>query len=350
MMIMKPENPVGIMGYGAYIPRYRVTDAEIGRVWHDGARGLIKEKSVPGPDEDVVTMAIEASRNALKRARIDPQELRAVWIGSESHPYAVKPSGTIVSEAIGAGPSLSAADTEFACKAGTEALTMAMGLVGSGMARYALACGMDTAQGRPGDVLEYSAGAGGAAVIIGPAEESAAVIDGVYSYVTDTPDFWRRQHEKYPEHGQRFTGEPGYFHHVGCAIETYFAETGTKASDYRFAVLHQPNQKFPQKVAKDHGFTAEQIETGLLSPLIGNTYSGAVLLGLSAILDIAEPGDKIFCASFGSGAGSDAFTLTVTERIKEIRALAPFTQTYIKRRTEIDYALYAKFRGEYVMK
>ena len=177
--IMKPQIPVGIVGYGAYIPRYRIRDSEIGRVWHDGAKGLIKEKSVPGLDEDTITMSIEACRNALKRAQIDPQELRAVWIGSESHPYAVKPSGTIVSEAIGAGPGLSAADTEFACKAGTEALTMAMGLVSSGMGKYALACGMDTAQGRPGDVLEYTAGAGGAAVIIGPAEESAAGLEGL---------------------------------------------------------------------------------------------------------------------------------------------------------------------------
>ena len=166
--ILTPEKPVGIVGYGAYIPRYRIPDSEIGRIWHDGAKGLIKEKSVPGLDEDVITMAIEACRNAIKRAQIDPQELRAVWIGSESHPYAVKPSGTVVSEAIGAGPAISAADTEFACKAGTEAMTMAMGLVSSGMGRYALACGMDTAQGRPGDVLEYTAGAGGAAVIIGP--------------------------------------------------------------------------------------------------------------------------------------------------------------------------------------
>lgn len=348
--IMTPEKPVGIVGYGAYIPRYRIPDTEIGRIWHDGANGLIKEKSVPGLDEDVITMAIEASRNALKRARIDPQELRAVWIGSESHPYAVKPSGTIVSEAIGAGPAISSADTEFACKAGTEAMTMAMGLVSSGMGKYALACGMDTAQGRPGDVLEYTAGAGGAAVIIGPGEESAAVIDGLFSYVTDTPDFWRRQHEKYPEHGQRFTGDPGYFHHAESAAAVYLEESGTKPSDYRFAVFHQPNQKFPQKVAKDLGFTQEQIETGLLSPVIGNTYSGAVLLGLSAILDVAEPGDKIFATSFGSGAGSDAFSLTVTERIREIRGLAPFTRTYINRRTEIDYATYARYRGEYVMK
>ncbi|MBR6089928.1 MAG: hydroxymethylglutaryl-CoA synthase [Anaerolineaceae bacterium] len=348
--ILTPERPVGIVGYGAYIPRYRISDAEIGRIWHDGAKGLIKEKSVPGLDEDAITMAIEASRNALKRAQIDPQELRAVWIGSESHPYAVKPSGTIVSEAIGAGPAISAADTEFACKAGTEAMTMAMGLVSSGMGKYALACGMDTAQGRPGDVLEYTAGAGGAAVVIGPAEESVAVIEGLFSYVTDTPDFWRRQHEKYPEHGQRFTGEPAYFHHVQSAAEVYLEESGTKPSDYRFAVFHQPNQKFPQKVAKDLGFTPEQIETGLLSPMIGNTYSGAVLLGISAVLDVAEPWDRIFAASFGSGAGSDAFSLTVTDRIREVRSLAPFTQTYIRRRTVIDYATYARYRGEYVMK
>ena len=348
--IMKPEKKVGIVGYGAYIPRYRIPDTEIGRIWHDGAKGLIREKSVPGLDEDVITMAIEASRNALKRAQIDPQELRAVWIGSESHPYAVKPTGTVVSEAIGAGPAVSAADTEFACKAGTEAMTMAMGLVSSGMGKYALACGMDTAQGRPGDVLEYTAGAGGAAVIIGPAEESAAVIEGLFSFVTDTPDFWRRQHEKYPEHGQRFTGEPAYFYHVENSIQHFLEESGTKPSDYRFAVFHQPNQKFPQKVAKDMGFTPEQIETGLLSPMIGNTYSGAVLLGISAVLDVAEPGDRIFCTSFGSGAGSDAFSLTVTERVKDIRGLAPFTQTYVRRRTEIDYATYARYRGEYVMK
>jgi hypothetical protein len=53
-----------------------------------------------------------------------------------------------------------------------------MGLIGSQMADYALAIGMDTAQGRPGDALEYTAGAGGAAYLLGPAEDSLAVIEG----------------------------------------------------------------------------------------------------------------------------------------------------------------------------
>lgn len=344
MKLLKPENPVGIIGYGAYIPRYRIKTTEIARVWRGEGAGPIQEKSVPGPDEDTITMSIEAGRNALARARVAPESIRAIWIGSESHPYAVKPSGTIVAEALGADSSISAADFEFACKAGTEALIAGMGFVGSGMARYMMAIGMDTAQGKPGDVLEYTAAAGGGALILGPASESAAVLDGAYSYVSDTPDFWRRQTAKYPEHAQRFTGEPAYFDHIGHALRTYLDETGTTAKDYAYVIFHQPNAKFPQKIAKEAGFAPDQLAPGLLSPFIGNTYSGAVPLGLCATLDIARPGDRILAVSFGSGAGSDAFSLTVTSKIDEVRALAPTTQAYIKRRTEIDYAFYAKYR------
>ena len=219
-MLLKPIRDVGIVGYGAYVPRYRLPGSEVDRVWKDGQGGSpIKEKAVPGPDEDTATMSIEAARNALARAGIDPTPLRAVWVGSESHPYAVKPTSTIVAEAIGAVPATQAADWEFACKAGTEAFQAAMGFVGSGMADYALAIGMDTAQGRPGDALEYTAGAGGAAYILGPAEESLAIVEGSFSYVTDTPDFFRRPYQHYPQHGSRFTGDPAYFKHVLAAAQ-----------------------------------------------------------------------------------------------------------------------------------
>ncbi len=97
-------------------------------------------------------------------------------------------------------------------------------------------------------------------------------------------------------------------------------------------------------------FTKEQIKTGLLVPVIGNTYAGAAIIGLTAILDIAEPGDRILMVSFGSGAGSDAFALTVTEANMQRRDLAPHTQDYIARRTQIDYAEYARMRGKITMK
>ena len=184
--LLKPDRPVGIVGYGAYVPRFRLPATEVSRMWKGGTGGTpIDEKAVNGLDEDVVTMSIEAARDALARAQIDPREIRAVWVGSESHPYAVKPSSTIVAEAIGAVPNTQAADWEFACKAGTEAMQAAIAFVGSGMAPYALSIGMDTAQGRPGDALEYTAAAGGAAILIGPAEESLAVIEASVSYVTD---------------------------------------------------------------------------------------------------------------------------------------------------------------------
>ncbi len=350
-LLLKTSRPVGIVGYGAYVPRYRLPASEVSRVWTGGKGGTpIKEKAVPGLDEDVITMSIEAARNALARAEIHAHALRAVWVGSESHPYAVKPSGTLVAEAIGATPSVQAADWQFACKAGSEAMVAAMGLVGSGMAQYALAIGMDTAQGRPGDALEYTAGAGGAAYIIGPGEESLAIIQSAYSYVTDTPDFWRRQEQKYPEHGQRFTGEPAYFKHITSAAETLLAASGTTPKDYTYAVFHQPNTKFPQRVGAMLGFSDEQIKPGLLVPVIGNTYAGAALIGLSAVLDIARPGDRILVTSFGSGAGSDAFDILVTDKIETRRDLALHTADYIARRTPIDYAMYVRYRGKLAMK
>ncbi len=350
-LLLKPILPVGIVGYGAYVPRYRLPASEVARIWSGGEGALpIKEKAVPGLDEDVATMSIEAARNAMLRAQIPASEIRAVWVGSESHPYAVKPTSTLVAEAIGAVPNVQAADWEFACKAGTEAMVAAIGFVGSGMAHYAMAIGMDTAQGKPGDALEYTAGAGGAAFLLGPAEESLAIIEGTYSFVTDTPDFWRRANQRYPEHGQRFTGEPAYFKHITEAGRTLLEATHTSPSDYQYAIFHQPNTKFPQRVAGMLGFSKEQIAPGLLVPVIGNTYAGAAIIGLTATLDIAKPGDRIFMVSFGSGAGSDAFAITVTDAILERRNRALLTQDYIARRTPIDYAVYARMRGKLAMK
>ncbi len=350
MGVLKPDREVGILGYGAYVPRYRLPAEEVSRLWTDGVGGTpIKEKSVPGLDEDVVTMSIEAARNALARAGdVDPARIRAVWVGSESHPYAVKPTATIVSQAIGAAPLTQAGDWEFACKAGTEAMQAAIGFVGSRMADYALAVGMDTAQARPADALEYTAAAGGAAYLIGPAEEALAIFEGSLSFVTDTPDFWRRAYQRYPSHGGRFTGQPAYFKHIFNAAHDLMEALGTEPSDYAYAVFHQPNVKFPLKAGKRLGFTMEQLKPGLLVNEIGNVYAGSSPIGLSAILDLAAPDDRVLLVSYGSGAGSDAFSLRVTEAIVERQHRAPMTRDYIARRVAIDYATYARYTKKFV--
>ncbi|MGQ9854608.1 MAG: 3-oxoacyl-[acyl-carrier-protein] synthase III C-terminal domain-containing protein, partial [Candidatus Oleimicrobiaceae bacterium] len=114
-------------------------------------------------------------------------------------------------------------------------------------------------------------------------------------------------------------------------------------------VFHQPNGKFPLRVGKLLGFTKEQILPGLLCPKIGNTYSGSSPLGLTAILDVAKPGERIFMVSYGSGAGSDGFVWRVTERIQQVREAAPKTWDIIGRNVKhIDYGTYAKFRGKII--
>jgi hydroxymethylglutaryl-CoA synthase len=344
----------GIVGYGAYIPRNRIKVEEIAKVWGADApsykRGLmLEEKSVPSPDQDTITMSVEASKYALKRAGIDPSEIGAVYVGSESHPYAVKPSGTVLAEAIGATPEVHSADFEFACKAGTEGMYVALGLVRAGEIKYGLAVGADTSQGAPGDALEYSAAAGAAAFVFGKEKVVAKALE-TYSYMTDTPDFWRREYQYYPQHGGRFTGDPAYFKHIMGAAQGIMKKAGVQPSDLDYVIFHQPNGKFPFRVGKMLGFERSQIEPGWLVNRLGNTYSGSSPLGLTATFDISKPGDKILIVSYGSGAGSDAFIFEVTERMDEVRDLAPKTRDILDNNKKyIEYGVYAKFRQKIKM-
>ena len=344
----------GIVGYGAYIPRNRIKSEEIARQWGKDPRAierglLLKEKSVPGLDEDTITISVAAGRAAVDRAGIDPSLIGAVYVGSESHPYAVKPSGTIVSEVLGIAPEVHVADFEFACKAGTEAMFVALGLVESGRVEYAMGVGADTSQGAPNDALEFSASAGGAAFIFGGRDLLVEVLD-TYSYTSDTPDFWRREGEFYPRHGGRFTGEPAYFKHVLAASRAILDRTGYKPSDFRYAVFHMPNGKFPLSAGKQLGFTREQLEVGWVVPQMGNTYSGSSPTGLAAILDVADPGDLILITSFGSGAGSDSFVLRATNLLPERVARAPTVRSMLEGpRHYLTYGEYAKYREKIIL-
>jgi len=347
---MKAHSNVGIVGYSGYIPSYRIKAEEIASLWGKDEAGTPKgEMAVAGIDEDCVTMAVEATRLALKKAKIDPNEIGAIYMGSESKPYAVKSCGAIIAEAVGASRLITAADYEFACKAGTEALQSCIGLVASGMIKYGVAIGVDAAQGEPSDDLEYNVACGGAAFILGPkTPQTLAYFEASASYVTDTPDFWRRAMRPYPSHAGRFTGEPGYFKHVTAAAMALMEEAQLKPSDFTYAIFHQPNAKFPLKVASMLGFSRKQLQPGFLAQRVGNVYAGSSLLSLAAVLDIAKPGDRIFLASYGSGSGSDAFSIKV-QNTPSVGNPAPSVGHLLNRKRYLNYAQYARFRGKLVM-
>lgn len=340
---------VGIAGYGIYIPAYRIKASEIASVWGKNASDIeislgVVEKAVASYDEDAATMAYEAASSALQNAKINASKLQLCFVGSESHPYAVNPTSTIVGEFLGIDHRYIASDLEFACKAATTGMIAASGLIDSGKIEYALCIGSDTAQSKPHDVLEYtSASASCAIVLCGKAEEQIAQIVDFTSYSSDTPDFWRRDGVRYPSHGGRFTGEPAYFTHVINAAEDLLKKLDMKPSDFDYCIFHMPNGKFPRQAAKRLGFTPEQIRNSLTVDKIGNPYSASSLLGLASVLDHAQPNEFIFMISYGSGAGSDGFVLKTTKGINAKRQKTNQFQQLQLRKTYISYLDYLKY-------
>jgi hydroxymethylglutaryl-CoA synthase len=266
-------------------------------------------------------------------------EIGAVFIGSETFPYAVKPSSAALAEWLSLSNRYVAYDTQFACKAATGAVISAIGMVKSGDIQYGLVCGSNKANARPQDALEYSAGSGANAWIIGQENVILEVL-GWSSYTSDTPDFWRRSKEDYPSHAGRFTGGPAYFRHITEASTDLMSKLNVKPTDCTYGVFHMPNGSFPLKVGKSLGFTQKQLEPSYVVPMLGNSYSASALMGLASTLDVANPGDTIFFASYGSGSGSDAIVFQVTDAI--VKRRKAFKKS-IEKKTYINYATYMRF-------
>jgi hydroxymethylglutaryl-CoA synthase len=332
----------GIVGYGAYSSRFRIKDGGI-------------ERAVPFIDEDSVTAAVEAGKLALINSGVDSAWIGKVYAGSESNPYAVKPIAAKVAQVLKLGEEdgdvqgVDAVDTEFACKAASSMFKDACALVSyprSGI-DYAMVIGADNSQaaprGCPGGELDAFVGYGGAAYIFGK-HDVIAEMEGWYSCTSDTPDFWRRDGEPYPMHGGRFTGVPAYHKHVGKAASKVMEKFNLKASDLNYFVPHQPNPAFPVRIAKDLGFKDEQFMPAIQMTKFGNTYSGASLIGLAAILDIAKPDERILVTSYGSGAGSDAYLLRTTSQLLDKRPRQKITIKFQADNPFIEYIDYTTYR------
>lgn len=336
----------GIISYGYYVPFNRITVAEIAQRWGKNPSDIEKslniiEKAVAGVDEDALTMAYEASAQALSDVSINRNDINAVFFGSETPPYAVNPASTILAEFLGIEKRYLAYDTQFACKAATGAMISGLSLIKSGFAKYSLVCASDKANSKPHDALEYTAASGSVSFLLGDDDVVLEVVD-MDSFSSDTPDFWRREGMRYPIHGGRFTGKPSYFHHITQASTALLTKTGMKPEDFAHAVFHMPNGRFPVEIAAQLGFTKQQIEKSLVVRFLGNSYTASALMGLVSVLEHAKPGDYIFFASYGSGAGSDSFVFKVTKNIEKRRRVF---EKAISKKGYIDYPMYLKCMG-----
>jgi hydroxymethylglutaryl-CoA synthase len=337
------EKP-GIVGYGGYSSRFRIKE-----------RGM--ERSVPFLDEDSITAAVEAGKMALIHSGVDHRLVGKVYVGSESNPYAVKPIAAKVAQVLKLGEEcqaegvqcVDAVDTEFACKAATSMFKDAASLVyyPDSPESYAMVIGTDNSQsaprGEPGGELDLFVGYGASAFIFGKCDVIAQ-FEGWVSITSDTPDFWRRDTQPYPSHGGRFTGEPAYFKHVTKAVSRLMAQLKLEPGDVDYFVAHQPNAAFPTRVAKTLGFREDQFLPGLQVAKFGNTYSGCSPIGLAAVLDVAQPDERILVGSYGSGAGSDAYSFITTKQLLDKRPRQKFTVSYQAENRFIDYVDYATYQ------
>jgi hydroxymethylglutaryl-CoA synthase len=335
---LKTSSPCGICGFGAYLPIFRISSSEVARAWgRSVAPASAEERSVASLDEDVVTMSVEASRYALQRAGIDARELGAVLVGTCTEPYQSLSCGAIVGNALGVPRKILAANLGFMGKSGTEALQSLLGLVGSGMIGYGLGVAADVCLTRPGDGLEQSGGAGSAALVVGRvSSETAAHFEGSFSLVSELPDSWRRSGESSWQQTGRFSSDYS-LRMVVDSCRGLMEELGLKPEDFSYLVLQQPSSRFAVDVARSLGFSSEKVKAGSIFSSVGNLLSASSLVGLCAVLDVAQAGERILLASYGSGAGSDAFSIVVDRGIVEKRSIAPSVASLIGSKRMVDY-------------
>ncbi len=292
---------LGIVSYGFYIPKCRIKTQEIAKAWGknylDVVNSLgIEEKAVANIDEDSLTMAFESASMALSGFD-KKKEIKSVFFGSETAPYAVNPASTILAEFLGIEKNYLAYDTEFACKAATGAMISTFAQIKSGYSQYGLVSASDKGIAKPHDPLEYTAASGSVSLLLGKENLILELID-FNSYSSDTPDFWRREGIRYPSHGGRFSGKPSYFFHIEQSVKNLLGKTKLKPNNFSFVVFHMPNSKFPQKVARTLNFSKEQIQDSLTATYLGNSYNASGLMGLASVLQKAKLGQLILFTSY----------------------------------------------------
>jgi 3-hydroxy-3-methylglutaryl CoA synthase len=342
----------GIVAYGVALPRHRIEAREIWNNWRNFTLDMfdtmsIGERAVLAPEEDTVTLAVEAGRRALDRAGIPLEQVGACFLGTGTSPYATKSAATVIQDALGLPASMLVCDIQCAEKSGSSALLLAAGLVESGQIEYALVIGADTLNRHvaPGMVLEYVASAGAVAFVVGKANPIAR-IEAWASHSWDQNDYFRVEGERFLQSGSGFYGwvaNWGLLDHIIPAGQALFAKTGLTPEDFlKFAVPQRTGIR-PLMVMGKLGLEMMQVLPYVLTAQIGDCGAASALLSLAHILDWADPDERLGVIDYGSGAGCDAWSLVTTAAIEERRPTSGSVAEQLDQKTLVDYATMLKY-------
>lgn len=304
----------GIITYGGYVPFYRLTRDEIGRVW--GKKTGPGEKAIAGADEDSITMAVEAVLDSLQGVR--KEEVDLLYFASTGPPYAQKQSASIVSAACDLREDINTADFGHSLRGGTNALRAAIDSIKSGSARKGAVTVAECQIARGDSEDEVQLGDGAAAFVIGDSDVAVS-IDYTYNVTSEFLDVWRLPYDLHTQNWEdRFIYDMGYLRVLQEAVLGFTKKYNLNLKDFSKVVYNAPNAQYHKIVAKALGLDEKkQVQTPLYD-LIGNTGGASAMMMLVSALEEAKAGDKILLANYGDGA--DVFALQVNDRIEEIRA------------------------------
>jgi hydroxymethylglutaryl-CoA synthase len=325
----------GITSIGSYIPKYRLNLEEVAKFWR--ARGTGGEKAVAGYDEDSITMAVAAALECLNSGDVKPDGL---YFATTTNPYREKQGAAVIASAADLKPETITADFADSLRSASIAMRAALDAVKSGSAGTVLVTASDCRLGAPQGKFEQLLGDGAAAITIGK-DHPIAEIEECYSIYSDFTDVWRTAKDEFPLAAEgRFIDVVGYGPIMKETISGLLKKCGATPRDFSRVVFYASGIREHSEMAKKLGFEKGQVQDPLFASL-GNTGAAAALLMLVAVLEEAEPGERILFATYGDGCDAFALRTRETGRARAKRGV----KSKLATKAMIDYGKYLNWKN-----
>lgn len=328
----------GLASYGAYVPLFRLSRAEIARAWSVGP--VPGERAVACYDEDSLTMAVEAARDCLRGW--DVTAVSGVYFASTTAPYPEKQTAATIAAVLGLAEGAVTMDFGGSLRAGTNALRAALDAVESGRIDNLLVCAADSRQGYPAGPAELNFGDGAAAVLVSR-ERTLAEVVWVGSRYYEIQDVWRSDRDRFVRFAEdRFAMEEGYGKVMAEALAGALEANALSVGDIARLALNSPTARQLRTLCQRLGFDEKTQVGDKLHAAVGDTGCAMSLMSLVAALEEARAGERILLASYGSGC--DVFLLRATERVGLPRASRGVRGHIASRLPLRSYELYLRWR------
>lgn len=333
---------LGILAFGAYIPRLRLQRKAIAaaNAWFNpGLRGQAKgERAIAGWDEDPITMSVEAASDCLRGQSRD--DIASIVMASTTHPFDDRQNAGIVANALNLRSSIRSQDAAGSLRAGASALAAAF--AGPPADGTVLVVAADKRKTRAASSQEMQYGDGAAAVLVGRGSPVARLL-GAH---TETVDFVHQFRMSDREHDyaweERWIRDEGFLKIVPTAAKTALANAGVEAASITHMCMPSTLGRVGGAVAKKLGVPEGAVRDNMAA-VCGDTGAAHPLLMLAAALEDAKPGDRILLLAFGEGC--DALVLEVTPAIAQLAPRRGVKGSLARRAEDSNYMRFLAFNG-----